>query len=109
MSTESETDGPAPGMVECPVCATDVPEGRYCGLCGVPLTEHGAKGPGWLRLGAYSASPGEHLLRPNIVSTLFPHLSPKSRLAFLAGLGLIFAALVAATLFRLPAALITVA
>jgi hypothetical protein len=109
MSTESETDGPAPGMVECPVCATDVPEGRYCGLCGVPLTEHGAKGPGWLRPAAYSASPGEHLLRPNIVSTLFPHLSPKSRLAFLAGLGLIFAALVAATMFRLPAALITVA
>jgi hypothetical protein len=109
MSTESETDGPAPGTVECAVCQTDVPAGEYCGLCGDHLTEHRAKGPKWLRVRAYSASPGEHLLRPNIVSTLFPHLSPSSRLPFLAGLGLIFAALVATTLLRLPAALITVA
>ncbi|MET0476238.1 MAG: zinc ribbon domain-containing protein [Mycobacterium sp.] len=109
MSVEPETDDPTPGMVECPVCRVEVPEGEYCGLCGLPLSEHGAQGPGWLRMGAYSASPGEHLLMPNIVSTLFPHLSPRSRVPFLAGLGLIVAALVATTLFRLPAALITVA
>jgi hypothetical protein len=109
MSTEPETDGPAPGMVVCPVCAVDVPEGRFCGLCGDPLTGHRAKGPGWLRVQAYSAAPGEHLFNPNIVSTLFPHLSPRSRLPFLTGLGLIFVALIATALFRLPAALITVA
>lgn len=109
MSTEPETDDLTPGMVECPVCRVEVPEGEFCGLCGLPLSEHGAKGPGWLRLRAYSASPGEHLLTPNIVSTLFPHLSPRSRLPFLAGLGLIFVALVATSLLRLPAALITVA
>jgi hypothetical protein len=109
MSTEPDTDGPTPGMVECRVCKTEVPEGEYCGLCGIPLSEHRADGPGWLRARAYSASPGEHLFRPNIVSSLFPHLSPGSRMPFLVGLGVILAALVATSLFRLPAALITVA
>jgi hypothetical protein len=110
MSTESETDDPTPGMVECRVCKTEVPEGEFCGLCGIPLKDHQRpEGPDWLRIGAYSASPGEHLLRPNIVSSLFPHLSPSSRTPFMLGLGLLFACLVAATLFRLPAALITVA
>jgi hypothetical protein len=96
-------------MVECRVCKTEVPEGEYCGLCGIPLDEHDAEGPAWLRINAYSASPGEHLLRPNIVSSLFPHLSPRSRMPFLLGLGVLLVALIAATLFRLPAALITVA
>lgn len=105
----SEAADPTPGMVECAVCRTEVPAGEFCGLCGVPLSEHRADGPGWLRLRAYSASPGEHVLRPNLVSTLFPHLSPSSRLPFLAGMGLIVVALIATTLFRLPAALITVA
>ena len=109
MSTQPDTDGPTPGMVECRVCKTEVPEGEYCGLCGIPLSEHRTDGPGWLRAKAYSASPGEHLFRPNIVSSLFPHLSPGSRMPFLVGLGVILVALVATSLFRLPAALITVA
>jgi hypothetical protein len=109
MSTESEPDDPTPGMVECSVCQTDVPEGEFCGLCGDHLTDHRAKGLRWLRIRAYSASPGEHLLRPNIVSSLFPHLSPSSRLPFVLGLGLILATLIATALLRLPAALITVA
>jgi hypothetical protein len=109
MSTEPETDDPTPGMVECRVCKTEVPEGEYCGLCGINLEEHDSDGPGWLRIKAYSASPGEHLLRPSIVSSLFPHLSPSSRMPFMLGLGVLLAALIAATLFRLPAAIITVA
>jgi hypothetical protein len=109
MSTEPETAAPTPGMVECPVCQTEVPEGEFCGLCGIPLKDHGASGPGWLRITAYSASPGEHLLRPNIVSSLFPHLSPSSRMPFLVGLIVIVLALLATSVFRLPAALITVA
>jgi hypothetical protein len=96
-------------MVECRVCQTEVPEGEFCGLCGIPLKAHGASGPGWLRITAYSASPGEHLLRPNIVSSLFPHLSPSSRMPFLVGLIVIVLALLATSVFRLPAALITVA
>lgn len=109
MSLEPDTDDLPAGMVECRVCRVPVPEGEYCGLCGLPLKDHEAKGPDWLRLKAYSASPGEHLLRPNIVSTLFPHLSPSSRMPFLLGLGVLLAALIAATLFRLPAGIITVA
>jgi hypothetical protein len=109
MSTEPDTGEGTPGMVECRVCKTEVPAGEYCGLCGLPLKDHEAKGPDWLRISAYSASPGEHLLTPNIVSSLFPHLSPSSRKAFLLGLSVLFACLVAATLFRLPAALITIA
>ncbi|MET0450529.1 MAG: zinc ribbon domain-containing protein [Mycobacterium sp.] len=109
MSTESQSSDGTPGTVECQVCQTDVPEGEFCGLCGVHLKEHKANGPEWLRIRAYSASSGEHLLRPNLVSSLFPHLSAGSRLPFLLGLGLILTALVAATVFRLPAALVTVA
>ncbi|MEU0495469.1 zinc ribbon domain-containing protein [Mycobacterium sp. NPDC006124] len=109
MSTEPDTDDPTPGMVECRVCKVPVPDGEYCGLCGIRLDEHRSTGPGWLRAHAYSASPGEHLFRPNLVSSLFPHLSPSSRMPFLVGLGVILVALLATSVFRLPAALITVA
>lgn len=109
MSTDSGTpaDDDFPTM-ECAKCDMAVPAGNFCGWCGDFLDDehHGRK---WLRAKAFSASPGEHLLRPNIVSSLFPHLPPASRIVFLIGLGLLLAALVAATLFRLPAALITVA
>ena len=46
---------------------------------------------------------------PKHRSSLFPQLPPASRKAFLLGLVLLLVALVAATWFRLPAALITVA
>jgi hypothetical protein len=109
MSTEPETEGRPPGTVECEVCETDVPAGEFCGLCGWHLTEKPRRGPSWLRMRSFAGSSGEHLLTPNITSSLFPQLSAGSRLPFLMGLCLIVAALVAATLFRLPAALITVA
>ncbi len=107
---DTGTSSPAPGMVECPVCRVDVPAGKYCGLCGVPLAEHQAgDGPHWLRARTFSAAPGQHLLTPSVTSSLFPHLSPRSRKAFLLGLALLVVALTVATVFRLPAALITVA
>ena len=100
----------APGMTECPICQTDVPAGEYCGQCGVPLAEHrSGDGPHWLRARAFSAAPGQRLLSPALTSSLFPHLNPRARTVFLMGLGLLAAALVAATLLRMPAALITVA
>jgi hypothetical protein len=110
VSTESETDpdGLEPGFVECEVCQTGVPAGEFCGLCGWHLTEKPRRGPSWLRMRSFAGSSGEHLLTPNITSSLFPQLPAGSRLPFLVGLGLIVVALVAATLFRLPAALITV-
>ncbi|MHA3023402.1 zinc ribbon domain-containing protein [Mycobacterium sp. BMJ-28] len=110
MTTTTDDDTSAPGMVQCPICQVDVPAGKYCGLCGVPLAEHQAgDGPHWLRARTFSAAPGQHLLTPSVTSSLFPHLSPRSRKAFLLGLGLLVVALTLATVFRLPAALITVA
>lgn len=97
------------GMVECPVCQIDVPAGEYCGLCGVPLAEHSGDGPHWLRARAFSAAPGQRLLTPALTSSLFPHLTPRSRKVFLMGLGLLAAALAVATFLRMPAALIAVA
>lgn len=100
----------APGMVECQVCQIDVPEGEYCGLCGVPLAEHKrGDGPHWLRARAFSAAPGQRLLTPSLTSSLFPHLSPRSRKVFLMGLLLLAAALTVGTVLRMPAALIAVA
>ena len=97
------------GMVECPVCQTDVPAGEFCGLCGVPLAEHSGDGPRWLRARAFSAAPGQRLLTPAPTSSLFPHLTPRSRRVFLMGLGLLAAALAVATFLRMPAALVAVA
>ena len=110
MSTDGtdSTDEARP-TVECSKCELDVPAGDFCGWCGAHLDDEKSKGPKWLRIKAFSASPGEHLLTPNIASSLFPHLPPASRIVFMLGLGLLLAALVAATYFRLPAALITVA
>lgn len=101
---------PAPGMVECPVCQTDVPAGEYCGLCGVPLAEHkSGDGPHWLRARAFSAAPGQRLISPALTSSLFPHLPPRSRKVFLMGLVLLAGALITATFLRMPAALIAIA
>ncbi|MDH6196951.1 hypothetical protein M2272_003604 [Mycobacterium frederiksbergense] len=105
--TEPSTDNPM--MMACEVCQIDVPAGEYCGLCGAPLAAHRGNGPHWLRVRSFSAAPGQHLLIPSVTSSLFPHLPPRSRTAFLVGLTLLLVALTGAALFRLPAALITVA
>ncbi|MGV0778415.1 zinc ribbon domain-containing protein [Mycolicibacterium elephantis] len=94
---------------ECRVCRTDVPAGRYCGLCGCHLTPRRAEGPDWLRVRDFGAAKDEHLLQPALTSSLFPHLPQRSRSAFRLGLAALLATLVAFTLLRLPAALVTVA
>jgi RsiW-degrading membrane proteinase PrsW (M82 family) len=93
----------------CRVCQTDVPAGEYCGLCGCHLTPRRGEGPDWLRIRDFGAAPGEHLLQPSLTSSLFPHLAERSRIAFRLGLAALLVALVAFTLLRLPAALVTVA
>ncbi|MGE2690455.1 zinc ribbon domain-containing protein [Mycolicibacterium pulveris] len=94
---------------ECRVCRTDVPAGEYCGLCGCHLTPRRGEGPDWLRVRDFGAAPDEHLLAPSPTSSLFPHLPGRSRTAFRWGLAVLVATLVAFTLLRLPAALVTVA
>ena len=93
---------------ECRICKTDVPAGEYCGLCGCHLEPRPGEGPDWLRVKNFGASPDEHLLRPSVASSLFPQLAQRSRSAFRLGLILLLVCLIAFTLLRLPAALITV-
>jgi len=106
MSTPTED---SPTTMECRVCQTDVPAGEFCGLCGDFLTERRGNGPSWLRIRAYGAAPGEHLLLPSLASSLFPNLPHKSRTPFRVVLTLVAIALVTFATLRMPAALITVA
>lgn len=112
MTTESEPGGPAdPDAVptmECRVCEVEVPAAKYCGLCGIHLTKESGDGPDWLRVRAYAAAPSEHLLQPSVASTLFPHLPSDRRTPFRLGLLVVLVALIAATLFKLPAVLVAV-
>lgn len=93
---------------ECRICKTDVPEGEYCGLCGCHLEPRPGEGPDWLRVKNFGAAPNEHLLQLSLASSLFPQVAQRSRTAFRLGLVVLLVCLVAFTLLRLPAALITV-
>lgn len=104
MSAGADSDDGAP-TVECPQCRNDVPAGAFCGRCGAHL----ATGPGWLRTRAYCAGRGEHLLRPSMVSSLFPQLPQHSRAPFRLGVAALVVAVVACALLRLPAAMIALA
>lgn len=95
--------------VTCPACRLDSPPGVFCGNCGAYLNPQPGDGPAWLRPRAFCAAPQEHVLRPAITSSLFPHLSQISRAPFAVGLVLIVAAMAAAVEFRLPAATIAFA
>ncbi|WP_396917095.1 zinc ribbon domain-containing protein [Mycolicibacterium sp.] len=106
MTETPEEDVPT---TECRVCKIDVPDGKYCGSCGVHLEKEPGDGPEWLRLSASCVAPEEHLLRPSITSSLFPHLSQRSRTPFRIAMLVLVAGLVACALLRLPAALIAVA
>ena len=101
------TDGVMP-MTRCETCDTEVPEGRFCGLCGRDLTLPG-HGRHWLRMRTYAAAPSEHLLRASVASSLFPHLPAHSRTAFRVGLTAVLVTLVVFAVLRLPAALAAVA
>jgi hypothetical protein len=109
MSTGPETDEGAPTTMECRVCQTDVPAGKFCGLCGDHLTHRRGDGPSWLRIRDYGAAPGEHLLLPSLASSLFPHLPHRSRMPFRVVLILVLIALATFATLRMPAALIGVA
>jgi len=100
MSIETALD-PVP-RTRCPRCASDVPAGEFCGLCGSDLTGVRRGGRGWLRPGTFGAAPGEAVLRPHLFSSLFPHLPNRSRRPF--GIILLVGALglVAAAIVRLP-------
>ena len=84
----------------CRVCGHDVPAGRFCGRCGARLVREQGGGPDWLRGNAFVAAPGENVLQPSLVSSLFPHLPRRSLSTFRVGLGLVFALLVISCVFH---------
>ncbi|OFB44010.1 hypothetical protein BA059_02860 [Mycolicibacterium sp. (ex Dasyatis americana)] len=87
----------------CPRCRAEVAVQEFCGRCGTHLDAQGDE-PGWLRIRAYCAG-REHLLRPSVVSSLFPQLPRHSRAPFRLAIGLLVVAVVACALLRLPAAM----
>ncbi|TGD84096.1 zinc ribbon domain-containing protein [Mycolicibacterium sp. CH28] len=93
----------------CPACAAEVPAGVFCGVCGAHLAPQAGDGPQWLRPRVFCAAPAEHVLRPAISSSLFPHLSQLARTPFVYGLILLIAAMALSIEIKLPGALVTVA
>ncbi|MGV0993454.1 MAG: zinc ribbon domain-containing protein [Mycobacterium sp.] len=102
-------DGSGVAMMECHRCHFEVPAGGFCGRCGAHLAEEPGDGPQWLRTGIFGAAPKERVLRPHVSSSLFPHLSARSRKAFGVAMAVGVVLLIGFALLRMPAAGITVA
>ncbi|MET0702897.1 MAG: zinc ribbon domain-containing protein [Mycobacterium sp.] len=88
----------------CPVCDAHTPIAEFCGSCGARSAQarhrRRADGPAWLRLRAYAASPGEHVLIPSLTGSLFPRLPHRSRGSFRLGLIALAVLLVAIAALR---------
>jgi RsiW-degrading membrane proteinase PrsW (M82 family) len=54
--------------MRCSYCTRDVPDAPFCTWCGRHQATNGS------RLAHYAAHPGEHVLHPSVLTTLFPHL-----------------------------------
>lgn len=93
--------------VTCPVCGNVVPVGAYCAACGTHLS-HDADSPSARRAHSYVAAPGESVLHLSVVSSLFPHLSHRSRGPFRIGLVAVLAALLILAALGLQAPAIAV-
>jgi hypothetical protein len=97
-------------LITCRACRTDVPVGAFCTLCGArQALPHGTRRRDRWRINAYAAAPGEHLLWPSVVSSLFPHLPHRSRTAFRVGLVALMLVLAALAVMRCQTLLIAVA
>jgi hypothetical protein len=93
----------------CRVCDHDVPPGRYCGRCGAHLTATRGDGPPWLRIRDYAAAPGENVLQPSIVSSMFPYLPNRSCGTFRVVVWLVLIAMVVLCLFQMEVAMVATA
>ncbi|UMB67461.1 zinc ribbon domain-containing protein [Mycobacterium paraterrae] len=93
-------------ILQCQACHSDVPSGAFCGFCGAHLFGPPGDGPAPLRADSYAAEPNEQLIRFSLASSLFPHLPPRSRMAFRMALGLLMIVLVVVALMRWQAALV---
>src|SRR5258707_7231550 len=101
MSTESTPDGgQAMTTMSCPVCGKRVSAGAFCARCGAYLSPQRGDWADGLRIRAYAAAPGEHVLRLSVVSSLFPRLPRRCVGAFRVGLAALLAVLVVCALLR---------
>ncbi len=100
---------PAVPTMRCRVCEADVPAAAFCGTCGAQLAAQRGDGRGRLRIGAYAAAPGEHVLRLAVVSSLFPLLPHRSRTPFRIALALLLFTLIIFGLLRWQAPLVALA
>lgn len=106
MST-AETPGGS-GLIACPHCGVQVPQGAFCGNCGAHLS--GDMPAGKSRHFSYAAAPHEHVLRSAVITTLFPHLPHRQTHVFrelLLG-AVVVIALLAALRLPAPAALVSI-
>lgn len=92
----------------CAACRRDVPVGGFCGVCGAHLHDEPGVPPRARRY-AFAAMPNEHVLSPQLVSTLFPHLPHRRLAAFRAALAVVVVVLVTVGLFRLSGPSVLVA
>jgi hypothetical protein len=99
---------PAASTMRCRVCHADVPTAAFCGFCGAALFHLPGSGPDWLRVRADAAAPEEQVARLSVITTLFPHLLPRSRPAFRTGLAALVIALIVLPVVHWQAALIAV-
>jgi hypothetical protein len=95
--------------MQCRGCGFDVPSGNFCGRCGLHATEDRSEPRRWLRPATFGAAPNEKVLRPYLLSALFPHLPNRSRRPFRWTLAIATVALFGFALLRLPAAAVAVA
>jgi len=109
MSTQSEPDGEQemPTM-SCPACGKRVAAGAFCTRCGAHLSPQRGDWAESLRIHAYAAAPGEHVLRLSVVSSLFPRLPRRCVSAFQVGLAALLAVLVLCALLRWQPPLIAI-
>jgi hypothetical protein len=109
MSTEpAPHGGQAMATMPCPVCGKRVAADAFCAHCGAHLSPQRGDSPEWLRIRAYGAAPGEHVLRLSVVSSLFPRLPRRCVTAFRVGLAALLLVLVVCALLRWQSPLIAV-
>jgi hypothetical protein len=107
MSAEA-APGQAVATMPCPVCGKRVAAGTFCARCGARLSPERGEWPQWLRIRAYGAAPGEHVLRLSVVSSLFPRLPRHFVRAFRVGLAALLLVLVAFAVLRWQPPLIAI-
>src|SRR5882724_8421289 len=92
MSTESAPEGgQAMATMSCPMCGKRVAAGAFCARCGAHLSPQRGYWAELLRIRAYAAAPGDHVLRLSVVSSLFPRLPRRCVSAFRVGLAALLA------------------